>query len=95
MESVEERRFVTALTRWARWWTFAGRVSNGWDTAIGGVTAGSVFILMAVVCACDDILRMMGNMRKWIRKVDINHDWYWPSLTLAYLHRQEFVRSYA
>lgn len=40
-ESVAESRFVTASTKWARCWIFAGKVSDGWDLAVGRADAGS------------------------------------------------------
>lgn len=45
MERVADKRFVTALTRWVRWWTFAGRLSSGLELEIGRVIAGSEFMV--------------------------------------------------
>lgn len=45
MERVADKRFVTALTRCVRWWTFAGRLSSGLELEIGRVIAGSEFMV--------------------------------------------------
>jgi hypothetical protein len=65
MESVEARRLVTALTRWERWWTLAGRVSKRWDMETGRFIAGSEVMGTDIRSMCDGVLKVTGKLWKF------------------------------